>query len=244
MCFIILSCDRHDDIQPKVISAEIVMGYYGNRLTKMYDTLIEGGHGSPISIDIDLDNDEVMDIRFTSSNTHSRGCGYYGRKAILTTLNQSFSISGYIEDDTIFKNIERYYSPYSEFITQVSEHSNYSCNHVGPNDSIATIQNSQFKVHPKYAGDTMTRSGLFESREIEMTRGSYQCLGGAWYNTSGDTVLVKFTNYLKDCSSFPLDIISYIGFKQMKDDQIMLGWIKLKIIDNYKILLFETSMQQ
>ena len=50
-------------------------------------------------------------------------------------------------------------------------------------------------------------------------------------------------NY-NNCNTFPQDEVNYIGIRMMNANEVRYGWIKLSIIANNIIIVYETAIQE
>lgn len=59
-----------------------------------------------------------------------------------------------------------------------------------------------------------------------------------------DTIARRYYNYYRDCNFFPIGQHKFIVFKLKSDNTIKYGWLKIKIIDKYQILVSESAIQR
>ena len=61
-------------------------------------------------------------------------------------------------------------------------------------------------------------------------------------NLINDTIFYNYSSYNQSCYYFPTDQIRYIGVKLTDGDKERIGWIKLGLFDEYKLMIFETAL--
>lgn len=236
----LMSCDKDDD--EFVITKEVVFGNYVNMMVNYYDTILIGGYNNSQNLDIDINNDNIYDIRIISNIWGSPGLGQNPCSKIWS-LNNNIEILGYFKTDTSFLNRSTMISPGANNITEIYEYYNHTCHMIDESDSILAVYENVFKISPKDKNERLSLDDTFKSDSITLIDDRYGF--PFWGEEYGqDTVRYTVTSFYNDCNSFPLNEIKYIGLKILSDNSEKLGWIKLSIIDKYKILVLETAIQE
>jgi hypothetical protein len=215
------------------IPEKITMGEYDNMDTTNYHGfLLIGGYNSPEVFNIDLDQNGINDIQFVSE--------LYGSPAIsmnpqcyIRTLNENVQLYGFKATDTMFVNIDTTYNSNDVMIKHT-----HTCNRITNNDSIASI-NPSFKLNSLNENDVLFRNAEYQSDTIPLYLDGFT-VPFSWQGASGDTTYYKQDKYLRDCYSFPLEETVYIGIKL--EDELKLGWLKIRIIDTYKVKILKNSI--
>jgi hypothetical protein len=121
--------------------------------------------------------------------------------------------------------------------TEIYIYKRYTCERISSEDSIISIKTSN-EVKALGKGAIINRYDNFKSDTIELTEKWYSYPPRTIYE-SNDTTIFQVDIYANDCSEFPNDKIVYLGIKV--GDR--LGWIKLSVMDNYRISILESSVQ-
>jgi len=109
-------------------------------------------------------------------------------------------------------------------------------------DTIVNIESNSFKVLARKQNDKVDQQDVFKTDSIIFMDESYGF--PPYYIYKQDTVIRKHLIYYNDCNTFPLNDVNYLAIRIINVNEIKLGWIKLSIIDNNKIILFETAIQK
>jgi hypothetical protein len=238
---IIVSCVKEKngiDIESDIIA----FGDYSNMKINYYDTILIGGYNNAQNLDIDVDNDSISDIRFISEVWGSPGVGQNPCSKIWC-LKNNVEILGYYKNDTSFLNRITRVLDGSNNTIEIYEYFNYSCHRQDETDTILSIYWDSFKILAKNKKDQIKLSDTFKSDSITLIDDWY----GYPYTIVGygeDTTRYMVRTFYNDCNNFPLDDIKYIGLKIRENDIVKLGWIKISIIDKFKILILESAMQK
>jgi len=238
LLLMVLSCNKEET---RINSRdEIFTGNYSKMMVNRMDTMLIGGYNQPVCFDLDLDEDGSPDFRLTSEYWGSPGLGLHPRAQILS-LSPNSLINGNLINDTTFYHL-RADTSYGENWTPVmiSRIHIYSCERTEPNDSITLIQPDQFEVSYFTSDESIRRSDHYQADTLQMNYESYYYTDDPIY--SNDTILYNYRSYTQSCYHFPTDQIRYIGIKLTADDKERLGWIKLGLFDDFKLMIIETAL--
>ncbi len=232
---ILISCDKGDGDYPELVK----VGDDKDMIIEYYDTTITGGYYSPELFNIDIDFDGIDDIQFVSDIWGSPAVGQKRRSAI-KSINREVQFYGYPTMDTLFvyNVFDTISGVENEVIIYQSIISSY--HRYNENDSIANISPA-FKLTPLVRGDYINKNDAFNADSIILNNESHN-YHPSYYQISTDTVLYRNYAFLNDSHTFPTNEIRYIGFRVEKD--FRLGWIRIGVFDNYKILLLESGIQE
>jgi hypothetical protein len=235
----ITACKKEKD-DPYIRSSTVEIGDYTNMLRHIYDSVIFY-QGLPASIDLDMDNDKIADIRLISLMWGSQGLGYHPRSE-LYCLTKNVSISGYYTSDTTFFSFDQSSYIGYDSIVNIDEYYQYSCHKISDHDTIANIESNSFKVFVQRQNDKINQQDVFKTDSIILIDESYGFPPYTIYKQ--DTVIRKYEINYNDCNTFPLNDVNYLGIRIMNGNETKYGWIKLSIIDKNKIIVFETTIQK
>lgn len=227
-------CEREQTTR----SSELKVNDYKNMLINYYDTLLIGGYGAPISFSIDLDGNGKDDIVFESVEWGSAGIGHHPRSTIMC-LHSNIELLGSFTSDTLYLNRSTTIYQGIDGNFSLWKNINYSCFPYDDNDSIAEI-NQTFEITPLNKVDLISINDTYIVDTITLVDDSYS-LPPFPIRIDGDTTIYEFTTHYNNCYAFPLDEIKYIGLKL---NQERLGWVKISIFDQNKILIHESGLQE
>jgi hypothetical protein len=236
MCLFIINCNKHE------LKDKIIIGNKTDLLIKEFDTVLIGGYHNFISFDINVDGDNSPDFQLTSGIWGAPGIGQYPQSK-LSCLKANCLINGFISLDTTFINYQTDTS-YGQNMSKIYIYKTtiYSCKRLDKADSLKEINQHEFKLLTKKKGDYLNKSETFHSDTV--------ILSDEWYSNfvvpeiHKDTIIHNYFQQHNTCSSFPPDMIRYIGIK-IKDSGIeKIGWIKIGIFDNYKVAILESAIQK
>jgi hypothetical protein len=231
------SCDNDNIINLK---DEITVGDYSEMLVNTYDTIISGPYVSELFLDIDRDS--INDIKFKCGYQKGLPAGGASKWSEIMSLNKNTLILGFYNTDTLFLNRQTNVdsSSNSDYVI-ISEQYNHTCNRIDINDIIQKITYDNFEILAKEKGSKIINSDIFKADTITLVEDK-----SVWVFMSGnnDTIIWTYDWYYHDCQSFPQDEIKYIGLKIINDTDEKLAWIKICIMDIYKILLLESAIQK
>jgi len=236
LIFLTISCKKENKPSHGDASS-ITMGDYTNMLVKQYDTMIVRDLFFK-SFTIDLNDDHIDDIRLASFNLNGPMMGCYPDNGTsITCLNQNTSLASTLITDTVFFNFDTTYSSNGSTLI-IFIGSRQSCFRIKPGDTIISVKD-QNKIEPLHLNNKISRTDHFASDSITITHGSTGCMPFPVYQTP-DTIIYYSTTDLNHCFTLPDENVFYIGIKC----QEKLGWIKLLIFDEYKIMLLESAVQK
>lgn len=219
-----------------------MLGDYDKLIITQYDTVIIGGYNEELFIDLDLNDDNIYDFRLSSQIWGSPGMGYHPSASIIC-LNTTSLIKGYITNDTI------YYRIYSDttFLEygiplEIRNTSVYSCEKSNPDDSIVEIKYDKFYMSYLSKGDSILASDIYDTDTYNLSDDGYR----EWPTTivKEDITYTNFVQYYEACRHMPNDDILYIGILLNVKDNDKLGWLKICLSDDYKVLLLETAIEK
>ena len=231
----IISCDNGDGDYPELVK----VGDHKDMIIEYYDTTITGGYHAPELFNIDIDFDGIEDIQFESDIWGSPAIGQK-RRSKIKSINKDLQLFGYPKTDTLFvyNLFDTISGVENEVIIYQSIISSY--HRYNENDSIANISPA-FKLTPLVRGDYINKNDAFNADSIILNNESHNYLP-SYYQISTDTTLIRNYAFLNDNFTFPSNEIRYIGFRVEKDSR--LGWIRIGVFDNYKILVLESAIQK
>ena len=229
--------------EPPQQENEFAFGNYTDMIVTFYDTMLIGGYHDTQNLNLDLDNDNIRDIRLISDIWGSPGLGLNPCSKIWS-LNSQTLINGYYTNDTLFLNRLTSVVVTPDGITKIYEYYNYSCYRKEQNDIVFKVYYNEFKVIAHEINGSMNLNDDFKADSITLIDNSYSHSSyGEEIGT--DSLLYSIANNLNDCNLFPMQERVYIGFKKVDSHGVeRLGWIKLLIINKYKIFLMETAIQK
>lgn len=218
---------------------KIQIGQTRSMLVKPYAITLKGAYHSPVSYSLDIDNNGVVDIQFTSNIWGSPGIGQHP-EADISSLNNLTFIYAKIISDTAFlfiKNDTNYFGKVNIILNKT-----YSCQRISSTDSILSNRDSKY-INVLRSFDYIRTSGPWLSGKVNLNNDDYAPPVERVFN-SIDTCIFKQDTYNYDCHSFPNDQIAYIGIKLIDEAEVKLAWIKLSIKDKYIISVLETAIQK
>lgn len=234
---LLFSCSK-DDV-PDSVKAGDYSGMYHRR----YDTLVDCSTGTGFSsaFELDLDNNGLTDIVIISIDEGSGGMGsgpILG--SMIGCLHAQVEILSETITDSIFLNICSDTVVIGNSV-DIWLHSYTACERLDCADSIALKEVSvRYAPEVKLENELINGSGSFRCDTMEMTHGSFG-LPSETIQISPDTTLHRQSGSLiGNCYEFPDAVASFIGCRI--GDRF--GWIKLVMIDNYRIFLAESAIQE
>ncbi|MBK8736437.1 MAG: hypothetical protein IPL98_11280 [Saprospiraceae bacterium] len=244
-CSSLMTCKKANDLDPNddkmVDTNKIVFGLNSDLQITNYDTLVMGTYNTLAGFDLDVDSNNVSDFRLTSELWGSHYLGLHPRSTI-HSLNSNSLLSGILKNDTIYLNKNTVLKNGTDSTFQIYNYTTYTCKKIDSNDPISQINVEQFKVVSKNKDEMLNKSDLFRSHTFTLIDDWIRY--GPKTTTSNDTTVYDFTLTDYSCNNFPQDQIVYIGFKIIDTKSEKLGWIKIKIIEEYKILIMESAIQK
>jgi len=196
----------------------------------------------PDEFDLDINSDEVNDIRLIMGNEGSLGSGDRPI-AKIQSLYEGVSFHGFFKSDTAFTNTKKEFKELPDGIIEVEVYYTRSCTRLEENDVVGRIEEDQFKV---IASDTINH---FSSSDVFL--GGSFTLNTVSYSTPRqiigeipDTIIFNYFDYLNNCNTFPLNEDKYIGIKLTENGEEKLGWVKLNLPNQNEMILLETGIKK
>jgi hypothetical protein len=231
---LLFSCKKNKERLPFII-----MGDQTDMLYTKYFKLIDGTFYNPEYFDIDLDKNGVMDLRL-SRGPNTTGNGTIP-EARIESLHSSCKVRVETMMDTTFIHDISIFSVDPQG-NDVHIHSiTYSCRMESPDYTIDTVQvktelvataiNEYISLNDAYLDVSMPFQGS-NSSTYEPT--GYVFQGLTYYD---------LTTHYNDCSAFPKSQETYIGVKLYTSDGIRLGWVRINLNSNSKIMVKDWAIQ-
>lgn len=236
--FILFSLSCTKDKTPK--HNFIIFGKQSNVNIHSINTIFTGEYQNAQFFDIDVNLDNIPDIRLLSEVWGAPSTGQHPR-AQIWSLQPNCALHGFLADDTTFLHV------ISDTIVSVSgsvavySSSYFSCQSNFNDDGIFSIIPAQFSVQSKKVGDTLFANQFFKSSNCLLIDASYSI--ATFPIVQNDTTFYSNSYYQLNCKDFPQDQFYYIGFKLVQQNTEKLGWIKIRISNNNKIELIESAIQ-
>ncbi len=224
-------------------SPTLIIGDPSGMIVQSYNSWIEGGYNELVFQNLDLDNDGGQDFKITSQIWGSPGMGTHPTAKV-------FSLSAGRQFQTLLSNDTTYYRYEEEMVTEENRvnlifTTTYDCQKKEAEDSVFAVATDQPRLHYLYPNDEMAKSdhySVFDDGILLCTSGGYEA--EVIPNVTQDTLRVYHTWHLSRCKSIPLGEDVYLGVRILHEDNEKLGWIKLKVEDNYRVFLYETAIQR
>lgn len=223
---------------------EIVFGDCTNMNVDFYDTILIGQYHEPLSLlDIDVNKDNIADIQILSDIWGSPGLGMHARTQI-RCLRKNVELQGYYKTDTLFFNKSTSIVDGSDNSKIIYEYKNYSCYRMSDSDSIIEVNQNMFKIASNNKGDSFSNNSIFKSDTIMLFEDMNIFTSLDEEQLDANTIKRTGHRYYNDCNRFPLDEITYIGFKIKSDKRESLGWVKVIQVAENKIYILESAIQK
>jgi hypothetical protein len=231
------SCKKGEDEISKNNLSSILAGDRSLMNINTYDTLIVVDVYMK-TFEIDVDNDHIKDLRFVSFNLSGTCLGVTPQYGIsVACLQNSTEILSFSETDTLFSNLIKDTIQYNSKI-YIYFKNEESCSRIKTNDSIKKIWN-QNKLIIKKTGQKISRTERFVFDSITITRTPYYVVPQPFYYNQDTTKYQQYV-YLDLCNTIQNNETLFLGIKI----GAKLGWIKLMILDDYKLFLIESALQK
>ncbi len=205
-----------------------------------YDTLIWGGYNKPVAVELDLDRNGQNDIRLVSNQPGSLGSGVFPI-AQIQCLNGDFGLAGLRLTDTTFVHWD------TSYVVSTGHVSVYcirylTCERSNKKDSVEALIPNHFNLKDFGVNDVIKQTGDFHGDTF--TLGKTQSIFGVpeLIGVSNDSTFYLVNRSLDNCYSMPNGVERYLAFKRIGSNQM--GWIKLTLIDHFKIHLKQTAIQK
>jgi hypothetical protein len=234
-----LSCNK--DNQWNNSREEIITGNPNRMVITRYDSLVAGAYNVVSSIDLDIDQDQTPDFKLTSEVWGSPGMGQHPRAKILS-LHPDAGLSGSWINDTTFRNV-RVDTSYGEFFKPVYLYYVYTetCSRINAKDSVISVEPDRFILEYFSNGESITSSDAFTADTLTLTEEAGTGYNGTQW-TRNDTICTSYFSFYHSCWALPNDQVRYIGIRLTKDNTETLGWIKLVMLNSYKLMVLETAI--
>ncbi len=221
---------------------EIKTGTTSGMLVTRMDSLVIGAYHMLVNCDLDIDGNLTPDFRLSSEVWGSPGMGQHPR-ATLMSLNGNALFNGSVVNDTTFYDTSSVTSGGENGTpVNISYTRSYSCSRIGPTDSIISIKPNLFAPRYFSSGESILRTDTYRADTLDLNDG-YSCQEYGIINRH-DTIIHQYDCYHKTCYTMPGDRIWYVGIKLLVGDQEKIGWIKMGVMNSFKILVLETAVYQ
>jgi hypothetical protein len=235
------SCKKHETNTATTVSVKdsIVMGDYSGMLVNKYDTLLDLYKQAPVSFNLSLGNDGIYNYNFYSYTWSLASVGVHSRTYLSCTDANSF-LFGYSINDTSFMHFSKTIVSAGPPV-KIEQVTTYSCQRTDATDKIDSLYLNHFRIKPLSQGDWLSAKPEYRSDTITLVDDPYDFSGTF---TQNDTIH-NFSIYdQQDCNLFPAAQVKYIGIKITNGSTSKLGWIKLNILDNFRISIIESAIQK
>ena len=226
--FLLIRCEKQKDNQQDFL----VINDKNNYTILRFDTLLQGGYYDEKILKIDLDNDGITDFKIYTNIWGSPGLGTHP-EILLMCLNTNAFIATTEHTDTSFLYKEYDTIGYDVYIKWI-----FNCKKINPDATISCIlKNSDANYF--YQNDTL-QSNFWSNDTIKLSSrsDSYPPLDDA---QKGDTTIWESTQSSYDCHMVPQNSTIYLAVKTVHEKNTYLGWIKVNILNNSTIYVFETA---
>ena len=222
----------------------IQMGKTNKMIINSYDTLLVGGYNTSSVLEMDINKDGINDYKLKSEIIGSPGMGQHPTASI-ACLSENCTIKGQLLNDTTFYKsfVHSYYGENGSPLF-IQYYQTYSKIRTNEYDSVFSIQTNVFKVNYLDDSDVIHQSDLYQSKNFVLTEGYSTTIDGPYPDMTNDTVRIYYVTHNYNSNVIPNNTLSYIGLKLKSANEEKLGWIKLGVVDNYKIILLETAIHE
>ena len=240
--FFFTACKKEETPKaPRVDKTQIAMGDETGMQVVNHDTLLVGRYNYPVFLTIDLDGNGYGDVRIQSQNTGSIGSGI-SIIAEIICLNGNTEVAGVLVNDTVFVTLgdTSYYGGpaiYNAYFTKY-----FSCERTNEKDSIKELVPNNFHISNFNIDAQVTENDFFRSTNSVLSKNRGPLGVPQQTGVKGDTTFWMHTYNLGVCFTEIGTAERYFAFKMANSNR--LGWIKLSVIDNYKIHLLQTAIQK
>ena len=236
-----------EDIQPPIVpeqkfiqSHSLQIGDTNEVKLKTYNTELTGVyHQSPATLDIDVNDDNSADFRFSSEVWGSPGMGIHPR-AIIMALNPDSRIYGVIESDTLFTRLATNIQTTDSNVT-IYNTRHYACTQITPDYSVSSASEPDFKIVSMGFGEVLSIDDYFTSGAVNFIDepASYHVIP----EVHNDTTTYNLITYDNLCDYFVAGGMYYIGIKVKTAGIDKLGWIKVSISADSNPIIIESGVQ-
>ena len=209
-----------------------------------YDTILVGGNNNTKYLDIDINNDNIYDLRLSSDVRTYPAEGPHP-EVILSCLNKNCMIKGRLASDTTYyRDFVDSYHEGSSSPLYIHYYYRYSNQRDYETDSIVSVQTNVFKVDYLNENDFIYHADDYQADNFLLTESWTGEVTGPIPNNTNDTMRLYTETHWYNGNVIPGNKLTYIGIKLNYDQKEMLGCIKLRVIDDYIIILLETAIQE
>jgi hypothetical protein len=206
------------------------------------DKSITGYYQGSEVFDLDLNNDNTSDIRFSSAVWGSPGIGQHPSTQVMCQ-HKDVKLLGFFKNDTTF--IHTAISSYldNNNIVNITITKTFTCDRVAAEDSVKSVNLNEFKLLDKGIDEIIYVSDKFKNDTILLNTDT-QTYPPDYLPCGPDTIIRELKVYKSDCFEFPMNTERYIGFKLLVNDVYRLGWIKVNLLQSNKIQIIESAIQE
>jgi len=240
--FLLFSCEEEN--RESNSREYLSMGVYETMEVISYDTLLAGGYNEMVSMDLDVNHDNIYDFQISSKIWGSPGLGMHPL-TVIKSLDPGSMLSVRTFDDTIYVRYSIYiYYGENGVPVSIYNSTSYFCGIPESTDSIFSIEPDQIAINYYSKGESISNSDEFRSVEIELSDDQSAYTEGPVSNIDGDTLRYWSVFSYTSCNSVPNDQVVYFGTKIQNNGETKLGWIKLVLIREAEVLVLETAIQE
>ncbi|MBN2776765.1 MAG: hypothetical protein JXR36_03940 [Bacteroidales bacterium] len=240
LSFLTFSCDPETPITPNDTTAGQTEGFWVTTLDTTIGLYLAYFNDGVEFYELDLDKDGIKDLKFHGFQDYWHGPTSYNTS--IYCLHDSILLSHYSYTDTIFLSIGSNYHEEGD-TTVCTTYYRYNCERQNTDDSINSFMDGSH-IKALQFGDKLNEADFWSSSTSHMRKYNYPYGAAlpAYLYSSNDTAYYEGTSTNYSCHNFAQNEIIYVGFKIIYADFYKLGWIKLELIDNYKIHLIEYGL--
>lgn len=238
------ACDKEQETEEEevVVKSGITMGDEAGMRVVDYDTTLNGGYNDPVSLDFDLDGNGIDDIRLISREFGSLGAGTQ-MVAEIECLHPDAGLSGETALDTIFVHRVDTSCSGHRGAYKCTYYTYYLCHRVRAADFIDEVKADNFHLTYYDDGESIDAEDYFESSHSILYHENGILGLSQEVETRGDTVFYTHEMLKEYCQEeMQQNKICYVGVR-IKDTG-RLGWVKLELVDGFKIRLLQTAIEQ
>lgn len=237
LCFFI-SCKKDQPLPEEFVK----LGDGTKMKISSIDTTITGYyHGGEI-FDLDLNDDNSPDVRFSSTVWGSPGIGQHPSTYVLC-LHNDVKLLGFFKNDTTFIHTASSSYQDNNNILNITITKTFSCDKAAIEDSVKSVRPHEFKLLDKSINEIIYLSNEFKNDTILLNTDT-QTYPPDYLPSGPDTIIRVLKIYKSDCYQFPMSTERYIGFKFMENNMYRLGWIKVNLLQANQIKIIESAIQE
>ena len=227
------ACERSNQNEPLEF---VIVGSTENMRVLHLDTILIGSYQDKRSLNIDLNEDGYDDYRLNSyifGSTHNPSYG----SSIECLHEDATLLTSSVMDTTYYCCSNEQISDEQPGEIRIYYYNNFNCTRLNDEDSIVSYQKINI-VQDTYLGDTLDFSDRFSSDTLEFAKGWYNLTEEIIYE-SNDTIIYKIDIY--ECYKYRVKNNKLVYFGLKLNDKF--GWLKLSITDDYKMSIYEATIQ-